>query len=98
MDEGNKMNPPDPALGPNMAKAQSDGNKMMWLILAVIVVLLVIGGVYYYMNSNKPAVPTGKTPAQTTKVEENLEDDLNKIKLEDLDKEFSEVDKDLKNL
>lgn len=98
MDEDNKMNPTDPALGPNIAQAQSKGNKMVWLILAVVVVLLVIGGVYYYVNSNKPVAPTGEIPAQTTQVEENLEDNLNAIEVEDVDKDFSDVDKDLKNL
>lgn len=98
MDEGNKMNVPDPASGPNMAQASSRGNKMMWLILATVVVLLVIGVVYYYLNSNKPAAPVEEVPAQTTKVQENLDDEVNAINVSDGENDFTSVDSDIKSL
>ena len=89
MDEGNKMNVPDTAAGPNMAQASSGGNKMMlWLIVAVVV-LLIIGGVYYYLNSSKPEAPAEPSPAQTTKVQEDLEDDLNAVNVDNGENDFS---------
>lgn len=89
----------EPVAPPNIKAASSggDNNKMVWTVVAVVVILI-IGGIYFFMNSQKSSAPTGQTSTQTTKVQENLDDDLNAIEIGDLDKEFSDVDKDLETL
>lgn len=67
----------------------------MWLIGLLMLVIVFIAGGYLYQNSQQKAAKPSPTP-QT--VEVSLESELNTVKIDDLEAEFSAVDQDLKNL
>lgn len=87
-----------PAPGGIEQNAKSNESKMMlWLIGGLVAIILIVGGIYFYLSSQQKA-QTQPTPTPASKVQENLENELNVLNVDDLDKEFSEVDKDLQSL
>ena len=84
---------------PNQPVPAGDRTKKMkiWLLGTGVLVLLLIGGVYFYMTSDKTRIPVEQTSTNTP-TQESLEDELNKVNVESIDKEFSQVDKDLQTL
>lgn len=84
---------PDPLV--STQPPQGEGNKMvLWFIAGLLVIILVVGGVYWYLSNKQKTPPT--TQAPTTKVEENLEKDLDSVNVEEVD--TSSVDSDLQSL
>lgn len=78
--------------------------KGIWVIVSVVVLILAIGGVYWYKNSSQK---TSGASSSTTNVAQNantsqsvdsLDKDLNSTSLDDLDKQFTQVDTDLGSL
>lgn len=88
-----------PVTSPNIAETPpaGEGNKMIWVIVAVIVILI-IGGLYFYISSQQNGTPVEQTPTQTTKVQENLDSDLDDINVSSGEDDFSSVDADLQSL
>lgn len=88
----NALQPPVPA------KESGDNNKMMmWFIGGLVLVTLIVGGIYLYLNSRQQKTLT-PAPSPKAAVEENLEKDLDAVNVEDIEDEFTTVDKDLQNL
>ncbi|MBI2012146.1 hypothetical protein HYS91_05245 [Candidatus Daviesbacteria bacterium] len=78
----------------------SKNTKLLIFIGAFLALILIIaGGAYFYINS-MANIGTLK-PSQTNQTESNGDDTINELtsmEIEDVDKEFTEVDKDLQEL
>lgn len=102
-------NMPNPqTANPNMMAPQpvtpapeGKNNKTILLsLIGLVVIILVVGGIYLYF-SNQQKVPQSKIPAEPPKAADatqSLENDLDSVSVDDLDKEFSTVDQDLQSL
>lgn len=88
----NAVQPPTPA------KESGDNNKMMmWFIGGLVLVILIVGGIYLYLNGQQQKT-LAPSPSPKAAAEENLEKDLDAVNVEDIEGEFTTVDKDLQNL
>lgn len=100
--QGGVNNPqPSPQAAPSVVQPpqeSGENNRMvLWLIVGLVVIILVVGGIYFYSTGQqKVTKPKGASP--TPVVQENLENEVNAINVEDIEGEFSEVDKDLGTL
>ncbi len=80
------------------------GSKLIiWLIGGLIIVLLVVAGIYFFMSSQKgpkeQSQPTQTAqPAAKATNQEVQESDVNAVEIDNLDKEFEAVEKDLETL
>lgn len=94
--------PPQPVApqAPNTEPEKGSNKILMWFIIGIVIVVVLVGGFYLYLsrqqavNSGKQAVAT-QTPAP---VQENLEDELNKIAIDDAESDFAALDADLQQL
>ena len=82
-----------------------NNNKMfIWLFLVLVIILVIGGAVLWYLGNTKPqdssTTGTQSSPKHSPASQnvDSLERDLNSTALDDLDKEFSTVDTDLKEL
>lgn len=87
---------PDPVVTQIPPAGGEDNKMMLWAVVGLVLVILVVGGVYFYLNSQQKPSPTPSS--DTPQTQENLENDLNAIKVEDMEKDFSSVDQDLQSL
>ena len=95
MDENNPQTISPAPTTPSSADGGGSGNKMAWIIGSLVVLILIAAGVFYYTSSKQQEA---LQPSPSPKPAENLESELNKIQVEDVNREFSEVDKDLETL
>lgn len=90
---------------PGTAVQQPKGSpgKGIWILVVVILLILAAGGIYWYKSNRQIA----NNPSTTDQVAQNpssppsvdsLDQDLNSTSLDDLDKQFSQVDTDLGSL
>lgn len=72
------------------------GAKMMKYVLIGIVVLILVGGVatYFYMNQQNQKEKAASQAVST----EDIDEELSKEELQDVEGDFTEVDKDLETL
>lgn len=96
--EKNRQNQQQPA--PVVMQASSPAptpakGKTIWLIGLLIVIILLIGATYLYQSGQQKTPPA--SPAASP-VEVSLESELNSIRVEDIEREFSAVDQDLQSL
>lgn len=93
--------PSQPAPVPAVPPAKEEGNKMaLWLIGGLVIIIAIVGLIYWYLGSRstKEVSKPLATPAPVTQKETSLEQDLDTVQIEDLEAEFSQVDKDLESL
>ena len=84
---------------PNVTPDSASGSKMMWIVLAILALLIASGvvGYLYISGSNKSAGETSQPATQASKAED-LQSELDSIQIEDVEREFVQVDSDLQNL
>lgn len=75
-------------------------NKLLLAILGLALLIVIAGGIYLYVNQKgaKNTPSTTAKPSTAPQTVDVLEKDLNATSLDDLEKEFSTVDSDLKGL
>lgn len=107
MDNNNPVSTPPPTAPPPQkpvaAPPEGGGeNKQLifWLIGGLMVIVLVVGGIYWYLSKqNAESNQQAETSAPAvTQNKEDLESDINDIKVDDVDADFTQVDKDIQNL
>lgn len=99
---------PQPAtIPPQTAAAPQSSNKMiMWLGLGLILIVLLAGGVYLFIfrqqaATSAPALtqqPIVQAPLQPEETIDALDRDLEAVKVDSTDNDFSSIDQDLKSL
>ncbi|MDP3973272.1 MAG: hypothetical protein Q8P92_00380 [Candidatus Daviesbacteria bacterium] len=94
---------PNPGSMDNTPTKEPSSNKTVIMIVTILIiaVILAIGGYYLYMNSQTGQPKTEETtmtkPTPTPSIDQ-MEGELNAVNVEDVDKEFTQVDQDLQKL
>lgn len=95
-------NTPGPVMQPSVpppAQTASGGSKMvLWLISGLVVTILIVGAVYWYLNNQQTQSQIVKKEPPPIKTEDNLQKELDAIKVPEVDEQFAEIDKDLNSL
>lgn len=91
--------PPPMSVDPKNAGG-SEKKMAIWLIIGLIIIVAIVTGIYFYLsNQQKPLQSNLQTePPKQASASENLEGDLNTVNTDNLDNEFSQVDKSLQSL
>lgn len=96
--------PPQTAPAPVMVQNVSSKShkKLIWSVVIILVLILLAGGGWYFYstNMNPPQSEVINAPSGTTVGEEfkTLESEVNNTPIDDVDAQFTEVDKDLQKL
>ena len=78
---------------------QRSSNKIILFVVTILVVIiLAVGGYYFYMNSQATEQGAKETQLPQATVSPTEEDELNAINIEEIDKEFTQVDQDIQSL
>ena len=97
---GPQITTPTPPLPTDPKPASSEKKMALWLIIGLVIIVIIVGGIYFYLsNQQKPL--QSNLPVEgpkTTAASENLENDINNVNVDEVDKNFSQVDKDLGSL
>lgn len=109
--EINNPTPMGPPIQPNAViptpstssptKDDSSNKMILWLIGGVMFIFLVVGGIYWYLSSQQQVTEPTFQPTITIKPQDTvdtLDKDLNELKEDNLDSDFSSLDQDLQNL
>ncbi|TSC86644.1 MAG: hypothetical protein G01um10147_856 [Microgenomates group bacterium Gr01-1014_7] len=81
-----------------VSQTPAGGRNKLWFVAVGVVVLLIIAGVYWYLTIAQKGKGSAKKEAVTAGGIETLEKDVNAIKIENGEEEFSTVDEDLQSL
>jgi flagellar basal body-associated protein FliL len=80
-------------------EGQRSSNKIIiFVVIALVLTILAVGGYYLYMNSQATEQGAKESQLPQATVSPTEEDQLNAINIEEVDKEFTQVDQDLQKL
>ncbi len=91
--------PPQPEIIEVSGNKGGPGSKAILIILAIAFLIILAGGAYYYYQMRQSAVGSISSPTPTpTATPDPLVQETEGVTLEDVNGEFVEIDKDLKEL
>src|SRR3989344_3108925 len=98
----NQSQPVQTPVEPNITVASDNpaesknGGSGLWIIIIVIVVLLIAAaGFYFYSNMEKTTDTVETTTEQTKKELDSLQSELNTTDQNEMEADFTQIDKDL---
>lgn len=87
--------PPNIMQTPNMGdEPKSSKGLILMIMIGVVMTIVLIGGAYFYVSQNKQP----ETVPSPTTVVDNLEGELNRVEIDNLEEEFATVEADLQSL
>lgn len=94
--------PPPAAPAPVQPPQESSNNKKMIILLlgGLVIVGLLVGGIYWYLSTQQ-ATKTIQPVTEVPKAEDTLDAldrDIQAVRIEDIEDDFTSVDSDLQNL
>lgn len=95
------MNAPEPSVpvSPIPTSEPKKGGFGMWIIIIILVVVLLGAGGFYLYSLNKPAATNETTATQQTQEELNtLQSELESMDLDEIENDFTQIDRDLADL
>lgn len=95
--------PLQPTINPpgGLVEQPKGSGKGIWIIVLMVILILLVGGLFWYRNNRKSTatpVNVSQNAAGTPQSVDSLDKDLNSTSLDDLDKQFTQVDTDLGSL